>query len=67
MWFWTGKTLSKIFRKFLIHLKSKLNKGSSTYVGTPNYMAPEIYNQRELTEKIDVFAFGTMLFEIFAR
>ena len=36
-------------------------------MGTPNYMAPEIFNQRQLDEKIDVFAFGTMLWEIFAR
>jgi len=30
-------------------------------------MAPEIFNKRQLTEKIDVFAFGTLLWEIFAR
>jgi hypothetical protein len=30
-------------------------------------MAPELFNKRQLTEKIDVFAFGTMLWEIFAR
>ena len=30
-------------------------------------MAPEIYNRRKLGKEIDVFAFGTMLFEMFAK
>jgi len=30
-------------------------------------MAPEIYNQRELSKAIDTFAFGTMLYEMFSK
>ena len=41
---WISKTLSKLFIFFIDDSQSKLNKGSNTYVGTPNYMAPEIYN-----------------------
>mgnify|MGYP001950233119 CR=1 FL=1 len=35
--------------------------------GTPAYMAPEIFQKRAYDKKIDVFAFGTLLWEIFSR
>lgn len=37
------------------------------FSGTPAYLAPEIYQKKAYDEKIDVFSFGTMLWEIFAR
>lgn len=37
------------------------------FAGTPNYMAPEIFKQRAYDKKVDVFAYGTMVWEIFAR
>lgn len=37
------------------------------FSGTPTYMAPEIFQKRAYDEKIDVFAYGTLLWEIFTR
>lgn len=37
------------------------------FSGTPCYMAPEIFQKRAYDEKIDVFAFGTLLWELFSR
>jgi len=37
------------------------------FSGTPSYMAPEIFQKRAYDEKIDVFAFGTLLWELFSR
>jgi serine/threonine protein kinase len=35
--------------------------------GTPAYMAPEIFQKKSYDRKVDVFAYGTLLWEIFAR
>src|SRR5438477_581614 len=35
-------------------------------LGTPYYMAPEQVMGKEITEQVDVYAFGVLLFEIFA-
>ena len=32
--------------------------------GTPNWMAPEVFTGRPYTEKVDVFSFGTVVWEI---
>ncbi len=37
------------------------------FSGTPSYLAPEVYQKKAYDEKIDVFSFGTMLWEIFTR
>ena len=37
------------------------------FSGTPSYLAPEVYQKKAYDEKIDVFAYGTMLWEIFSR
>jgi serine/threonine protein kinase len=37
------------------------------YAGTPCYMAPELFAKRQYNEKVDVFAFGTLLWEIIER
>lgn len=37
------------------------------YAGTPCYMAPELFAKRRYDEKVDVFAFGTLLWEIIER
>ncbi|EGR30049.1 serine-threonine protein kinase, putative [Ichthyophthirius multifiliis] len=44
---------------------SDLNQGNSKFSGTPTYMAPELYQKKSYDEKVDVFAFGTLVWEIF--
>lgn len=51
----------------LAKFKCDLNKGTMQYSGTPAYMAPEMFQKRSYDEKIDVFAFGTLLWEIISR
>lgn len=49
-------------RKFSeLHLQDRL------YCGTPHYSAPEIFLKQKITPKIDVWAFGIILFEIFSE
>lgn len=42
----------------------KLNKGSKRFAATPAYSAPEIFLQKELSLKIDVYAFGVVAWEV---
>lgn len=35
------------------------------YSGTPTYMAPELHLKKAYGEQIDIFALGTMLYEIY--
>jgi formylglycine-generating enzyme required for sulfatase activity len=37
---------------------------SGMVLGTPTYMAPEQVNGKEITEQVDVYAFGLLLFEL---
>lgn len=37
------------------------------FSGTPAYMAPELYQKRQYDEKVDQFAFGTLLWELVTR
>lgn len=47
--------------------KTDLNSGSVKFSGTPAYMAPEIFQKKNYDEKVDVFAFGTLVWEIMTR
>ena len=51
----------------LTKLKSELNSGSGQSAGTPCYMAPELFDRKFYDDKIDVFAFGTVLWEIYTQ
>lgn len=51
----------------LARMKSELMTGAMQFAGTPNYMAPEIFRNARYTENVDVFAFGTLLWEAAAR
>ena len=51
----------------LARVKSDLNTGASKFSGTPAYMAPEILQKKSYDEKVDVFAFGTLIWEILTR
>lgn len=48
----------------LSKFKSNLDKGSGIYAGTASYMAPEMFNKEIYDSKVDVFAFGTLVWEI---
>ena len=45
----------------------ELNIGSGQFAGTITYMAPELFNRKAYDEKVDVFAFGTIVWEVFNR
>ena len=51
----------------LTKLKSELNSGSGQFAGTPCYMAPELFDRKYYDDKVDVFAFGTVLWEIYTQ
>ena len=44
-----------------------MNKGTQQFIGTPTYMSPEQFEKKAYDEKVDVFAFGTLLWEIYAN
>jgi len=50
----------------LARMRSELMTGAMQFAGTPNYMAPEIFRNQKYTENVDVFAFGTLLWEVAA-
>lgn len=51
----------------LCKFKADLNRGTMQFSGTPVYMAPELFQKKSYDEKVDVFAFGTLLWELVAR
>lgn len=50
----------------LARMKSELMTGTMQFAGTPNYMAPEIFRKQKYSENVDVFAFGTVVWEMMA-
>lgn len=51
----------------LARFKADLNTGLAQFSGTPAYMAPEIYKKKSYDEKVDIFAFGCLLYELVQR
>lgn len=37
------------------------------FSGTPSYMAPELFRKQAYDEAVDVYAFGTLLWEVVTR
>ena len=50
----------------LARYRSKLNQGPMQYSGTPVYMAQELFLKKSYDESVDIFALGTLLFEIYS-
>lgn len=46
--------------------KSQLHSGPMQFSGTPTYMAPELFEKRAYNEAVDVFALGTLIYELYA-
>ncbi|XP_067665270.1 leucine-rich repeat serine/threonine-protein kinase 1-like isoform X1 [Haliotis asinina] len=44
--------------------KFATSQGLSGFVGTPGYMAPEIMNRQIYTEKVDIFSFSMVIYEV---
>lgn len=51
----------------LARFMADLNRGAMQFSGTPAYMAAELYEKKTYNEKVDVFAFGTLLWELVAK
>jgi serine/threonine protein kinase len=41
--------------------------GAGQFAGTPAYMAPELFQKKAYDEKVDIFAFGTLIWEVMAK
>jgi len=48
----------------LARMVSELCTGTMQWAGTACYMAPELFAKRRYNEMVDVFAFGTMIWEV---
>jgi tRNA A-37 threonylcarbamoyl transferase component Bud32 len=51
----------------LARMKSELMTGAMQFAGTPQYMAPELFRQQKYNEKVDVWAFGVLLWETMVK
>jgi len=45
--------------------KEALNQGSMQFSGTPIYMAQELFLKKSYDQSVDIFALGTLLYEIY--
>ena len=48
-------------------LSALLTSGAKSTVGTPNYMAPEMWGDGPYDEKVDIYAFGLSVLEMITR
>lgn len=46
---------------------SDLFRSKNLYTATPSYSAPEIFLKEKITEKVDIYAFGVLMWEILAQ
>lgn len=50
----------------LARSKDKLHQGPMQFSGTPAYMAQQMFQKKAYDEMVDIFALGTLLFEIYS-
>ena len=60
-------TSSNLFKFSYGFIQADIGKGAMQYAGTPTYMAPELFLKRKYDQSVDVFAFGSLLWEIINR
>lgn len=61
-----SRPIAKLCDFGLARMVSELCTGTMQWAGTACYMAPELFAKRRYNEMVDVFAFGTMIWEIAA-
>lgn len=49
----------------LARSRDKLHQGPMQFSGTPAYMAQQLFQKKSYDEKVDIFALGTLLYEIY--
>jgi serine/threonine protein kinase len=49
----------------LLLIQSELNQGPMQFSGTPTYMAQELFLKKAYDESVDIFALGTLFYEIY--
>jgi len=47
--------------------QADLNTGTMQFSGTPSYMAPELFKKQAYDGAVDVYAFGTLVWEVVTR
>ena len=48
-------------------ISAGMSQNVNPCAGTPLYMAPELFKGQRFTNKVDVFAYGVIVWEIYAR
>mmetsp|Transcript_10988 Transcript_10988/g.38695 ORF Transcript_10988/g.38695 Transcript_10988/m.38695 type:complete len:150 (+) Transcript_10988:170-619(+) len=59
-----SRPIAKLCDFGLARMRSELCTGTMQWAGTPSYMAPELFSKKRYTEAVDVFAFGTIIWEV---
>ncbi|CAJ1367476.1 unnamed protein product [Effrenium voratum] len=59
-----SRPVAKLCDFGLARMRSELCTGSMQWAGTAPYMAPELFQKRRYDQSVDVFAFGTMIWEV---
>jgi tRNA A-37 threonylcarbamoyl transferase component Bud32 len=60
----TGDGSPKLIDFGLARNFEDLNRGTNKFAATAAYSAPELFIQKELTQKVDVYAFGVLMWEV---
>ena len=48
-------------------MRSDLGSGNAVTAGTPNYLALEVFDKKNYTEKVDIYAVGVIIWELISR